>query len=397
MRTSRPAAGLVALAVCLTAAAPLHAAPSGPGSSGPGSSAGRQVVAPRHRTVASLSPGTPVRVVPLSEGLRLAGAGPAWLMHYISTAKDGHRMIVTGTLTLPEGGAPAEGWPVVSFGHGLSGLADACAPSSTGPSPWERIVQETLLGSGFAIAVTDYQGVGGPGPGVVGEGVTDARAMADIVRAARRTAPVSRTWEALGYSLGGQAALFAGSFVHSYAPELRHVGSIAMAPPTHWGQWLSALGAADPSTIPVPAAVIYLSDLLERKYPGGYRAEDWLTPEGLAFEDRAQNMCIDALTEELTGITFQKIAKDPAAFAQKLSGMTTDMEIPVNRYPRPVHIVHGNDDVLPVALSRLTAEQLAAAGTEVTFTPVPGADHLTLLPRIAPQVLNWTQALFARA
>jgi len=385
MRLSRPAAAIAALTACLAGAAPVRAVPP----AGPVPAA-RSVTSQGHRSVGSLPPGTPVRVEPLADGLRPDGAGRAWVLDHVSTSWNGHRTVVSGTLALPRGSAPPGGWPVVSFGHGLSGLADGCAPSVTGPSAWERVVRETLVRAGFAIAVTDYQGVGTPGPGIVGTGTTDARTMADIVRAARRTAPVSRDWESLGYSIGAQASLFAGSSIGSYAPELRHVGSIAMAPPTQWTGWMSGLRASGPSTTPVPAAVVYLSDVLARVHPDRYRVEDWFTARGMAFADRAQSVCIDRMAEDLAGVTFRDLVKDPEAFTGKLVEMVAELEVPVRRFPRPVYIAHGTDDVLPVALSELTARQLAAAGTDVTFVPVPGADHITLLPRVAPDVLAWT-------
>jgi hypothetical protein len=44
-------------------------------------------------------------------------------------------------------------------------------------------------------------------------------------------------------------------------------------------------------------------------------------------------------------------------------------------------------------LSEITAGQLAAAGSDATYTPVPGAGHLILLPEVASRLPGRTDAL----
>ena len=41
---------------------------------------------------------------------------------------------MTGMVAVPNGTAPAGGWPVVTWGHGTNGMADVCAPSLQGSS-----------------------------------------------------------------------------------------------------------------------------------------------------------------------------------------------------------------------------------------------------------------------
>ncbi|MGW5263324.1 alpha/beta hydrolase family protein [Microbispora sp. NPDC004025] len=340
------------------------------------------------------APGTPVRTEPLAESLRLAGAGTSLAIWYRSTGHDGRPTVVSGTLALPAGRPPAGGWPVVSFGHGFGGIADACAPSRTGPSPWERAVQETLLAAGYAVAVSDYEGLGTPGdsPGI--DGRSEAYDLVDIVRAARRVAPVSRNWASVGYSMGGHAALFAGALAAAYAPSLRHMGTIAMAPITQWGVQTADPAFRDPAK-PINHTIPYNGRTMPLTTPG-FRAADWFTPKGLELVDLAGRACIGEMIEAVAGLTNGDVLKDPAAATDAFARALADDEIPVARYPRPVYVVHGTEDVIPIALSRMTAGQLRAAGTDVTFVPVEGADHITLLPAIATRVREWTDRLFRR-
>jgi hypothetical protein len=84
------------------------------------------------------------------------------------------------------------------------------------------------LARGWAVAVTDYEGLGTPGEHTYTVAVCEGRAALDIARAAMRVpgaglsehAPVA-LW---GYSQGGGAAASAGEQATHYTPELRTVG-----------------------------------------------------------------------------------------------------------------------------------------------------------------------------
>jgi acetyl esterase/lipase len=93
-------------------------------------------------------------------------------------------------------------------------------------------------------------------------------------------------------------------------------------------------------------------------------------------------------------MTVGDVLLDPAAASDEFSRWYAAQEVPVGRYARPVRLVHGTADVIPAVLSEVTAGQLAAAGSAVTYTPVEGADHLTLLPAVAPSLPGWVDALF---
>jgi hypothetical protein len=338
--------------------------------------------------------GSVVRAAPLPPAYRLAGAGPAWRLAYVSTSWSGRRTVVTGTVNVPAGRPPRGGWPVVSFGHGFGGTADACAQSRTGPSPWERTAQEALLGAGYAVAATDYEGIGTPGPSPGVNGLSEAYGIIDIVRAARRLAPVSRSWASIGYSQGGHGALFAAWLAPRYAPALRHTGTIAMAPTTQWGLLLSA--GRDPLAPAIPT-VPFFARPLELTTRGAFRPADWYTPRGMSLVDLADRVCIDEMTVAVAGLTNGDLMTDPAATSDEFARHFVAQEVPVGRYARPVRLVHGTADAIPAVFSEITAAQLTAAGSDVTYTPVDGADHFTLLPAIAPRLPEWTDALFAAA
>ncbi len=168
---------------------------------------------------------------------------------------------------------------------------------------------------------------------------------------------------------------------------------MALAPVTQWALLIS--GGRDPAA-PVQPAVFHSAYTLGLTSHGAYRAERWFTPAGLELVRRAGVLCIDALAARVVGLSNADVFTDPGAAADELTRWHAAQEIPVAAYPRPVRIAHGSVDMLPAVFSEITAGQLAGAGTRVTYTPVPGADHFTLLPTVATDVVAWADALIGR-
>lgn len=148
-----------------------------------------------------------------------------------SNGDSGQQTVVSGSVFTPTGTPPPGGWPVIAFGHGTTGIDEACAPS----------LSDTLLGgaslvvglshAGYAVALADYQGLGAPGVHPYTDSRTAALNMIDAVRALRRTFPdVSNRFAAVGGSQGGGAAWAVDEQAADYAPDLDLVGAVAFVP-----------------------------------------------------------------------------------------------------------------------------------------------------------------------
>jgi hypothetical protein len=154
----------------------------------------------------------------------------AWQILYLSTTALGARTAVSGTLIVPT--APYAGTrPVVAYAAGTQGWGSQCAPSKeiVAGDFDEEFAVNNLLAKGWAVVVTDYPGLGTPGPEAYNVGIAEGYAVLDSLRAALRlpgtglsaTAPVGIE----GYSQGGGAAGWAAQLHHTYAPDLRLVGA----------------------------------------------------------------------------------------------------------------------------------------------------------------------------
>jgi alpha-beta hydrolase superfamily lysophospholipase len=91
-----------------------------------------------------------------------------------------------------------------------------------------------MVARGFAIVMTDYQGLGTPGLHTYVNRVAQGNAMLDAARAAKKLTGTSLKPDGplafWGYSQGGGAAASAAELASRYAPELKVVGTYAGAP-----------------------------------------------------------------------------------------------------------------------------------------------------------------------
>ena len=176
----------------------------------------------------------------------LKSAASNRLLLYGSTSTNGDRTAVSGTVAVPKGKAPKGGWPVVTWGHGTVGIADACAPSIAGmPAQYDSKLLNSWLKAGYAVVRTDYEGLGIPDvthPYLIG--VSEGRGMLDMVRAARELDPkIGKDVVIAGHSQGGHAALWAASLAKKWTPDLKLRGTLALAPASHLGEQASLLAA----------------------------------------------------------------------------------------------------------------------------------------------------------
>lgn len=188
-------------------------------------------------TESELHPGQLLTARPLTSAAALPSAETR-LITYVSDDSHGQPIVVSGTVAVPKSPPPDGGWPVISWAHGTTGYADTCAPSVDtadglahdylGPV---TTMLDTWVARGYAVVQTDYQGLGTPGGHPYIDGTSEANAVTDIVRAARKLdSGIGTDWVTIGHSQGGQAALFTAQDAGQRAPELNLKGAVAIAP-----------------------------------------------------------------------------------------------------------------------------------------------------------------------
>jgi alpha-beta hydrolase superfamily lysophospholipase len=302
---------------------------------------------------------------------------------YHSRSAAGRDVVVSGVVALPRGRPPRGGFPVVSFGHGTTGFTDAAAPSRTGrtgtPFSQDELF-ERLARRGYAVALSDLEGLGTPGPAQFEVGASAAHSMLDAARAARELSDggSGRRLALVGHSQGGHAALWAGQLARSYAPELDLRGVVASAP----GANLPAVLRRHDFTPEMTLNVLRLLGAWRSIY--GIRVDELLTAGGrkavrLALLDRERE--IDRSTRPFR----RAPAGSPALM--RLAARNTPGAEPV---PAPIlMLVGGADRQLPPETNLALARRLRARGDEVRLRVLPDADHDDTLLDAGAEILGF--------
>jgi alpha-beta hydrolase superfamily lysophospholipase len=159
----------------------------------------------------------------LVPGLRLRAR--AWRVLYRSTGATGEATAVSGTVLVPRGRSRGVR-PLIGYAIGTHGIGDAAAPSRLLPRglEWEAGLMAMALARGWAVAITDYQGLGTPGDHTYMVGRALGPNVLDSMRAARALVPDELPGDGpaaiIGYSEGGAAAAWAAQLQPTYAPDV---------------------------------------------------------------------------------------------------------------------------------------------------------------------------------
>src|SRR5262249_26025550 len=224
------------------------------------------------------------------------------------------------------------GWPVITWAHGTTGVADICAPSRDGLDPsantGETYINPDLnawLAAGYAVLRTDYEGLGTPGKHPYLVGTSEGRSVLDIVAAARQLDPtISKRYLIAGHSQGGHAALFAAGLASSWQPGLQLKGTVAFAPASHILDQASLLPAlTSPSGLTALATLILDGASTQSS---AININGILSDQALQFYPLLQSECLSRLgqSDQLGGIApanLERPGADTSALNPVLAAM----------------------------------------------------------------------------
>ncbi len=335
--------------------------------------------------------------------MALPSAARNVLTLYRSTDAQGKIVPVTGTVSIPPGEAPRGGWPVITWTHGTTGLAPACAPSrdtDTGPEHEYIAVIRTLLDGfvkkGYAVVATDYQGLGVAGFHPFLQGIPTGRNALDMLRAARAIEPkIGKRYAVMGHSQGGQVDLFAAAQGAKYLPDFTLVGNVAFAPGSQIASRLDAVMKSGKVELALPYTLYVL-----QSYAANHRGIDLtriLTAEARSHLPDLMNGCMTAALTK--GYWSTAIAKDQFVAKPDLAAfrkVATANEPGSLRIAAPTLVVQGTGDntVLPKDTDT-TVKNLCAKGNVVAYAPMPGADHDGSMTAGTALAQQWIDARFA--
>lgn len=266
---------------------------------------------------------------------------------YRSTNGDtGQPTEVSGSVFTPKGTPPAGGWPLISFGHGTTGLDEPCGPSLSPTLLGFGTILAGYASKGYAVALADYQGLGMPGIHPYTDSKTAGLNMIDAARALRHTFhDVSDRWAAVGGSQGGGAAWAADEQAASYAPDLNLVGAVAYVPAADVSGIVDKAVAGTMSvdqSLAFQALVESLarlhSDVVRDDYRRGAAVTYWDVLSACSGPKAASRAAAAA------AVTSRDFAPASPAAADRLRGLLRAWALPQQRLSAPLSVTYSGRD-----------------------------------------------------
>jgi len=330
------------------------------------------------------------------EPLRLLPAPvKAYDIRYRSTSATGGGNVVSGMVLvspLPWANGPR---PIVAYAMGTQGMADRCAPSQqlqNGTEVEIAFLAQAMF-NGWAVAITDYEGLGTAGDHTYAVARSEGRALLDVARAAASLPGLSADAPVgvFGYSQGGQAASSAAEQWKSYAPSLNIVGVAAGGVPADLNAVAKFNDGNAGSGLVFAAAAGYAA-----AYPELPLASV-LNARGTQVIDQIRNSCVAeiALVAPFTRLnsltTTPDVIQDPL-WQQRLKENMLGSVKPA----APVYLYHGTvDELIPFSVGQKLRSQWCSLGADVQWTPLLLAGHITAVSLWGSNALNWLGDRFA--
>jgi len=304
---------------------------------------------------------------------------------YLSTDAQGDTRAATGTVHHPDATAPEDGWPIVAWAHGTSGLAPKCAPSRNPTPPPDYGIQGVQVSA-------DYIGLGPEGelhPYL--SSAAEGHAVIDAVAAARSLEEVGAgdEWVVVGVSQGGHAALVTNEMAAERLPDMPLLGAAALAP----GAEL-ALSYGDELQIRVITTMALVGVAAENP---DIVLENYLSPAVLEASSVIETGCVGDVIEKMIPVAgapdyfLVEPRTDPVGLAwlEENNPGTVAGEA-------PLLLVQGSADILVVpARTDALFARLCSVGQVVERLDVPDADHDGVVDASLAEVGSWLQARFA--
>lgn len=337
------------------------------------------------------------------------------LLTYRMPGVGGSVVEARAVVLIPLGPAPEGGFPVVAWGHGTTGVADRCAPSTTTDLAGYDSYLDLYLQNGYAVVAPDYEGLGVGGSHPYLHLASEGRSLIYAVNAAaKQYANLSSRYVAVGHSQGGHAALGAGEYARE-VDDVTLVGVIAIAPASNLRAQSEKISAvindestssalrAEAATIKLLYSALVLSGVSAAN--PDFDSSVAYGSNGSTLRDSLNTQCVGGISNQL----LSTVTEELFTFNSVDNIIKFDViDMPeVDRYVRlnepgfratsvPVMLLQGllDETVLPESTSALKKQLMQVNANSPTLIEYPTADHGSIVAMSAVAVLDFLDAKF---
>lgn len=322
----------------------------------------------------------------------------AWKITYRSTTADGRPNAVSGTVIVPDDGK-ATPRPLITYAVGTVGLGDKCAPSAgfPGGTTAEAPLVNAALVRGYAVVVTDYEGLGTPGDHTYMVARAQGSAVLDAARAAQRHPEAAKYGVSadapvgiMGYSQGGGASAKAAEMAATYAPELKVKGTASGGVPADLAKVADSLEGGD------SAGYLLMSAVGQNAAQPSLGFDKYLTKEGRELAKVVRNECVGTVLEAGRGKTIEDVTTSNPLDRPEWQKAIARQLIGTKRPSAPTFLYHGDaDETIPYAVGQKLRADWCAKGNAVEWKPFAGQSHVGAAIQGNGPALEWLGRRFA--
>jgi pimeloyl-ACP methyl ester carboxylesterase len=336
-------------------------------------------------------PGQLLRQEPFSGYLLPKGATAVRILYH-SLDATGHDVATSGVVLIPAGASPPNGWPVIAWAHGTSGVARMCAPSAMKDVYYGDEGLMPMVAAGFAVVATDYHGLGTPGPHQYINKTAQAHDVVYSIPAARSAVrTLGAKWVVAGHSQGGLAAWGVAEAEH----ELKdgdYLGAVSVAGVAREVDFFAHLN----DTPGVGFYLAFMASGIGARFPE-FKPRDLLSDGMLAhYADVTTKGCFfygyATYADTPVGTLLRPNWHD-SPWVHQFFEANTVANAPIGG---PLFVIAGEaDQTVPLAAVQAAVKKLCAMKQLVTFRSYPGLDHDPTMEKSTPAQLDWIRERFA--
>ncbi len=339
----------------------------------------------------SQAAGTLVRTERFADYALPAGVSAYRILYHTRTAAD-LDSLATAVVLLPYGSPPKDGWPLIAWSHGTSGVARGCAPSLMKSLfyNWEGLFEYVMLG--YAVVATDYAGLGTPGRHAYLDMESNGMDVIQSVPAARAAVPtIGRKWIAVGHSQGGLSVLG----VAQLEGEIRDpdfLGTVSLAGASDLEESMANVTAVN---VPVLSGLVAFFLFGAKTIYPEFDLRDVLTDKALRiYSARVEDGC-SAASGAFAAIPPVEMLK-PGWNSNPYVRDFLERNRPGMKAIRgPAFLVEGGSDVMfTEPAGQRVYQRLCAAGARVQLTVYPGLGHDAVVYGSLNDQMTWIAGRF---
>ncbi len=326
----------------------------------------------------------------------------------------------------PKTEKPSDGWRVVVWTHGTTGVGDRCAPSKMAMNENFLVTANNLLERGYVIVAPDYEGLGDQGIHPYLNLESEANSAIYAVNAFKEKygADLQGDWMSIGQSQGGHASLGVAQFAND---DENYKGAVATAPASSLGYIITnvapdAIAYYDAINQRDTAIAIYSELLSYAAYVGvGIKAYNPSFDYKQIFNTQAYNvavnaegtngddgLCLPEMIDRYKADINNYLNQNTSATVMDYPALTADFatntvvaEFLKNSQPgtvkldKPIYVVQGTlDAAVPYQVTQALVNGMNQLGTtpQVQLDLVEGAGHTQAIIDRNEQIMDFIEA-----